>query len=209
MPINCPHSFPSECAESGIVSTAFHYPAFPGPVAQPGISACPTGSLRPSLLYGPCIPTGLPTLLSGDNRTPCPSRCSAAVPRWVPAGRSHRFQGRRYQFHVMTVGPGNSNADGNPLPSVSRERFTPSLPLSVGLGPVASPPKGGLGHGPVQRLPFPIKCPPRRRTPAGPANCHSLWNTPAFRTKLVRSWTVLGAPNSLGRVLPLTAMRST
>ena len=45
---------------------------------------------------------------------------------------------------------------GMPFPSVSKERLTPFLSRSVGLGPVASPPKGSLGHGPAHRLPFPI-----------------------------------------------------
>src|SRR5262249_36761528 len=40
--------------------------------------------------------------------------------------------------------PSVTNARGIPAPSVRRLRLVPSLPRSVGLGPVAAPPKGAL-----------------------------------------------------------------
>jgi hypothetical protein len=59
-------------------------------------------------------------------------------------------------FMSWRLAPSTAMPMGIPSPSVSRDRLTPSLPRSVGLRPVASPPQGGLGHGPVHGLPFPV-----------------------------------------------------
>src|SRR5512135_768050 len=45
---------------------------------------------------------------------------------------------------------------GTPCPSVSRLRFTPLLPRSVGLGPVFFPAQWGFGHRPIHREPVPV-----------------------------------------------------
>ncbi len=49
---------------------------------------------------------------------------------------------------------------GTPCPSVSRRRFTPPLPRSVGVGPVFFPAQRGFGHGPVHGQPLPVDPPP-------------------------------------------------
>src|ERR1039457_692245 len=45
---------------------------------------------------------------------------------------------------------------GTPAPSVRRLRLVPSLPRSVGLGPVLFPPARSLGHAAVQSKPVPL-----------------------------------------------------
>jgi len=56
----------------------------------------------------------------------------------------------------LRFAPSTVRPTGTPAPSVRRLRLVPSLPRSVGLGPVFFPPKWGLGHGPVQRKPGPV-----------------------------------------------------
>src|SRR5262245_8022407 len=45
---------------------------------------------------------------------------------------------------------------GLPCPSVSRLRFAPSLPRSVGFRPVFFPPKRGVGHHSIHTQPRPV-----------------------------------------------------
>src|SRR5437764_9062519 len=54
----------------------------------------------------------------------------------------------RSSFLSWRLAPSIVRPMGTPCPSVSRLRFTPLLPRSVGLGPVFSPPKGAAGSWP-------------------------------------------------------------
>jgi hypothetical protein len=56
----------------------------------------------------------------------------------------------------LRFAPSTVRPTGTPAPSVRRLRLVPSLPRSVGLGPVFFPPEWGLGHRPVQRKPVPV-----------------------------------------------------
>src|SRR5438270_3942555 len=62
----------------------------------------------------------------------------------------------RTSFISWRLAPSIARPMGTPCPSVSRLRFTPLLPRSVGLGPVFFPAQGGFGHRPIHREPFPI-----------------------------------------------------
>src|SRR5512135_2948397 len=62
----------------------------------------------------------------------------------------------RTSFISWRWAPSITTPIGTPCPSVSRLRFTPPLPRSVGLGPVFFPPQRGFGHRPVHREPVPI-----------------------------------------------------
>jgi hypothetical protein len=53
--------------------------------------------------------------------------------------------------------PATARPRGTPWPAVKGERLVPPLPRSVGLGPVFFPAQRGLGHRPIQRLPFPVQ----------------------------------------------------
>src|SRR4051812_3155708 len=55
-----------------------------------------------------------------------------------------------------TLAPATAKPRGRPRASVTTERLVPSLPRSVGLGPVFSPTQGSLGHRPVGRQPLPV-----------------------------------------------------
>src|SRR5215207_6614781 len=54
-----------------------------------------------------------------------------------------------------TFAPATTTASDPPSASTKRERFTPFLSWSVGLGPMRSP-KARLAHHTVRRLPVPI-----------------------------------------------------
>src|SRR5579875_1778734 len=88
-------------------------------------------------------------------------------------------------------------ASGIPSASVRMLRLTPRCPRSVGLGPVAGPPRGTLYIPPsrdCQRHARPTSESYVRR-----ASRHASPKTPAARHSWNRSWTVLGAPMHRGR----------
>src|SRR5215467_16082453 len=62
----------------------------------------------------------------------------------------------RSSFISWRLAPSIAKPIGTPCPSVSRERLTPLLPRSVGLGPVFSPPKRRFGHRPIHTQEAPI-----------------------------------------------------
>src|SRR3954470_1987463 len=55
-----------------------------------------------------------------------------------------------------TLAPATATPRGSPRASVTTERLVPSLPRSVGLGPVFFPTQRRLGHRPVSRQPLPV-----------------------------------------------------
>src|SRR5512142_245793 len=62
----------------------------------------------------------------------------------------------RLSFISWRLAPSIAKPIGTPCPSVSRLRFTPLLPRSVGLGPVFFPAQRRFGHRPVHREPLPV-----------------------------------------------------
>src|SRR6266498_4061883 len=62
----------------------------------------------------------------------------------------------RTSFMSWRLAPSTATPTGTPCPSVSMLRFTPLLPLSVGLGPVFSPAQRCFGHRPVHAQPLPL-----------------------------------------------------
>src|SRR5512135_2535872 len=56
----------------------------------------------------------------------------------------------------LRLAPATAKPMGTPCPSVSRLRLTPSLPRSVGLGPVFFPAQRRFGHRPVHAQPVPL-----------------------------------------------------
>jgi hypothetical protein len=62
----------------------------------------------------------------------------------------------RTSFISWRLAPSIVRPIGTPCPSVSRLRFTPLLPRSVGLGPVFFPAQRRFGHGPIYREPVPV-----------------------------------------------------
>src|SRR5438105_12884184 len=62
----------------------------------------------------------------------------------------------RSSFISWRLAPAIVRPMGTPCPSVSRLRFTPLLPRSVGLGPVFSPTQWRFGHRPIHREPVPV-----------------------------------------------------
>jgi len=63
----------------------------------------------------------------------------------------------RTNFMSCRLAPATTTPTGTPAASHISERFTPSLPRSVGLGPVFSPAERGLGHRTVHAQPSPIQ----------------------------------------------------
>src|SRR3954464_10965160 len=55
-----------------------------------------------------------------------------------------------------TLAPSTAKTTGTPRASVTTERLVPSLPRSVGLGPVFFPTPRSLGHRSVGRQPLPV-----------------------------------------------------
>ena len=82
-----------------------------------------------------------------------PCGCSS-----VGSGRSTTILSMvvRTSFMSFRLAPATAKPIGTPWPSVSRLRLTPSLPRSVGLGPVFFPAQRGFGHGPVHAQPVPV-----------------------------------------------------
>src|SRR5258708_27681197 len=62
----------------------------------------------------------------------------------------------RTSFISWRLAPSIVRPMGTPCPSVSRLRFTPLLPRSVGLGPVFFPAQWGFGDRPIHRKPVPV-----------------------------------------------------
>src|SRR5213082_3547005 len=62
----------------------------------------------------------------------------------------------RTSFISWRLAPSIVRPIGTPCPSVSRLRFTPLLPRSVGLGPVFFPAQRRFGHRPVHTQPLPV-----------------------------------------------------
>jgi hypothetical protein len=62
----------------------------------------------------------------------------------------------RTSFISWRCAPSIVTPIGTPCPSVSRLRFTPLLPRSVGLGPVFFPAQRGFGHCPIHAQPAPV-----------------------------------------------------
>src|SRR5947207_2095589 len=62
----------------------------------------------------------------------------------------------RTRFISWRLAPSISRPIGTPCPSVSKLRFTPLLPRSVGLEPVFFPAQRRFGHRPVHREPLPV-----------------------------------------------------
>jgi hypothetical protein len=59
-------------------------------------------------------------------------------------------------FMSWRLAPSTASPTGTPAASTSRLRFTPRLARSVGFLPVFFPPKGRLGHAPIQAQPGPV-----------------------------------------------------
>ncbi len=96
-------------------------------------------------------------------RSPCPERCWDASP--VGFGRSSTIASRvaAKSLSSRTLAPATFTTEsGPPSASTSRERFTPFLARSVGLGPVRSPQNGTC---PSPRRPVPLPVHPVLRTP--------------------------------------------
>src|SRR5512135_2640232 len=62
----------------------------------------------------------------------------------------------RLSFISWRLAPSIAMPIGTPCPSVSRLRFTPRLPRSVGLGPVFFPAQRRFRHGSIHREPVPV-----------------------------------------------------
>src|SRR5262245_3080560 len=62
----------------------------------------------------------------------------------------------RVSLKSLRLAPSTVRPMGTPPPSVSRLRFVPILPRSVGFLPTFFPPKRGFGHGAIHRQPRPI-----------------------------------------------------
>jgi len=96
---------------------------------------------------------------------------------WFWTVNHNALDGFTYQFHVIAIGPFDSEADGHTIPFGQQAAFRPFFPRSVGFAPVSSPPRGALVIAPSilnqsQSMPFNSS---KRSTPT----FQSFKNTPA------------------------------
>ena len=124
----------------------------------------PTGGReRSSLPIGPASPSPMRRMCGQYWKAatvPWPVGLSYPLSKhrfWVPSGRATTMLSRvgLKSFVSWTLAPATATLRGPPAASTRMLFLLPALPRSVGLRPMA-PPKTGLAHGAVRRLPFPV-----------------------------------------------------
>src|SRR5215203_4755003 len=104
-------------------------------------------------------------------------------------------------FWSGTLAPSTATAKGTPRPSTSAERFTPSLPRSVGFLPVFFPTQRRFGHRPVHTLPLPVD--PLQLVVLGQSEFPQLLEHAQFNPLLEVVVNRAARPELLGHRLPL------